>query len=602
MHIGHFFQYFIIDIIIKWKILQEYKINYIFGLDHAGISAIIKFKNIKNIIKKKKQIIINFFNQLKYINFFIINKKILFTLNNKYSNFIKKKFIFFYKKKFIYIDKKILNFNKNNIISDFEIFKKIYNKYFYYIKYKNKKNFIISTSNLKSLLYNTFCCLNFKFYNKKIKSPFKIKTYIYYLKKKINNFSKIIKLSPNINNYDYLICDKIKENIFLKNKKNIFLYKINNFHKNIKKVFFYNKININNIFFFLKKNNYIICIKKYKSFKNLHKFKNLEIKNSIFDQWFLKIKKIIYFKKIINLINIKPDKYKKIFLIWIKNMSNWCISRKIKWGTKIPIFYDKEKNLFLKKKFRFFKYYKLFEVFDTWFNSSFWILFLYYKYKKFQDIILSGFDIIFYWIIKMIINNIFFKKKILIKKIIIHGILRDKNKKKISKTTNNVINFIHIKKNINKIKIMLLNNIFDDNDLKNINFFLKKKYLLKNTNKINIIFQIFLFYKIKKQYILKFNNNNYINNVNFFLKKNNLSKKIYILLIKFFYPKKMFLNIKNWNFSINNYVYKIKFNYFLLIKIKKKLFLIKKIFFLNYFEILYNIKIIFYVKYKNKTF
>ncbi|XOD38913.1 MAG: class I tRNA ligase family protein [Candidatus Carsonella ruddii] len=603
MHIGHFFQYFIIDIIIKWKILQEYKINYIFGFDHAGISAIIKFKKIKNIIKKKKKLIDNFIYQLKYINFIILNKKIIFTLNKNYKKFIQAKFIKFYKKGLIYINKKLLNFNKKyGIISDFEIYKKIYKKYLFYIKYKNKKNFLISTSNLISILYNTFCIFNFKINLKKINSPFKIKIPIYYLKKTINNFSKIIKLSPNINNFDFLICKNIKENILINNAKNIFLYKINNFHKQIKKIFLHNKINISNIFFFLKNNNYIVCIKKYKSFKNLHKFKNFIINNSFFDQCFLKIKKVIYFKKIFNLINIKPEKYNKLFFIWIKNMSNWCISRNIKWGTKIPIFYDKEKNLFLKKYFRLYKYKKIYEVFDTWFNSSFWILFSYYKQKNKQDILISGFDIIFFWIIKMIINNIFFKKKILIKNIIIHGLLRDKNNKKISKTTNNVINFIHIKKNINKVKTMLLKNIFIDNNLNNIHINFKKKYLLKKTNKFNCLFQTFIFYKIKKKNILNFNNNNYNYYNIFFLKKNIFSKKIYLLFIKFFFPKKNFLNIKKWNFTINNYTYKIKFNYFLLIKIKNKNFLIKKKFFLNYFEILYNIKLIFYVKYKNKTF
>ncbi|WP_433927997.1 class I tRNA ligase family protein [Candidatus Carsonella ruddii] len=602
MHIGHFFQFFIIDIIIKWKILQEYKIKYIFGFDHAGISSIIKFKKINNILKQKKKLTKKFFFQLKYINFLIISKKIEFTLNKKYKKFILEKFIFFYKKGFIFLEKKIINYNeKFGIISDYEIKKNIYIKYFYYIKYKNKKNFIISTSNIISLIYNTFLCTNFKTTKKKILSPFKIKIPIYYIKKKIKNFSKNIKISPNLNNFDFLICSKKNEKIILKKKKFFFFYKIikNFFVKKSKKIFLYNTLNKKKIFKFLIKNNFLICIKKYKSFKYLYKFNNLILKNKIFDQWFLKIKKILSFKKIIYFINIKPNKYKKIFLIWIKNMSNWCISRQIIWGTKIPFLYDKEKNIFLKKYFRYLKYYKIKEVFDTWYNSSFWILFSYFKQKKTQNIIISGFDIIFYWIIKMIINNVFFEKKILVKNVLIHGLLRDKLNKKISKSTNNVINFIHIKKNINKIKMLLLKNIFDDNQILNINYFIKKKYLLKKISTYSLICQIFIFYKFKKQIINNFNKNNYNTKNCFFLKKNFFSKKIYILFIKFIFPKKNFIKNNNWNFTINYYLNKITLNYFLLIKIKNKLFFIKKNFFLNYFEILYKIKVIFYVKYKN---
>ncbi|MFI4870164.1 MAG: class I tRNA ligase family protein [Candidatus Carsonella ruddii] len=570
LHIGHFFQYFILDVIIKWNILKENKICFFFGFDHAGISAIKKFKNVKNIISQKNKIIKNFFKQIKYINFFIINKKIIFTLNKHYNNFIIKNFLILYNKKKIFLNNKILNFNKNiGILSDNDIKKKIFIKYLYYIKYKIKKNiYILSTSNINLIINKNILITNFKVNFKKINSPFKTKLYIYNIKKNIINFSKIIKLSFK-NNNDCLFFKKTNINIF-----------------NIKKkIFFLN---------FIFKNNYLLCVKKYKSFN--YTYKKFIVKNKKIEQWFFKIKKIINFKKILIKIKILPIKYKKIFFSWINNMSNWCISRQINWGTTLPIIIDNEFNIYLIFFLRFIKYYKIKDVFDTWFNSSFWVVFIYIKIKKTNNLILSGFDIIFYWLIKIIINNIFFKKKILIKLFLIHGLIKDKNNKKISKTTNNVINFFHIKKNINKIKKILIKNIFIDNKLYNNTYFKKKKKILKKFNKTNIN-DLFIYYFLKKKYI--FNINKHIFNFyNLFFYKNNIfSKKIYLFYIKLLINKKTINN--KWNFTNNFYINKFNINYYYIIKIKNKLLFINNLFFINYFEIFFIIKIIFYVKYKN---
>ncbi|XZR52524.1 MAG: class I tRNA ligase family protein [Candidatus Carsonella ruddii] len=593
MHIGHFFQYFIIDLIIKFKILQSYKIIYIFGFDHAGISAFLKFKDKKKLKKQKIFLKKKYFFQLKYINFNIINKKIEFTINKNYENIIIKYFFYFYKKNLIFIKKQYSNYFKNKIISDSEIKKKIFFKKMYFLKYKKKQLYIISkTSNLKSILFNTF--LYYNYLKKKIFSlftPFKIK--IFFITNSENYNKNIIKLSPNNNNFDYLICFKNKQKIIIKNNKYIYYKLKNNYLIRTKKKIFFYIILKKKIFSFLIKNNYILSIKKYKSYKNLNN--NIIIKNKLFDQWFLKIKKIVNLKIILKNLNIIPNKYKKIFFIWIKNINNWCISRQINWGTKIPVYLDYENNLYLYKNNRFLKFFFLKEVFDTWYNSSFWIFFNFIKNNKILDIILSGFDIIFYWIIKMIIINILIKKNLLIKKIIIHGLIKDKFGKKISKTTNNFINFFKIKKNINKIRIILIKNIYGDNKILKI-FSKKYTYILKNQNILNKNFNIYYFYKIKKKILFFFKKKIFFEKNKLFLKNNICSKKIFILITKLFFPIKNFIKIKEWNFILNFFYNKINFIYTFLTKIKKKNFLINK---KNYFEIFFKIKIILYVKYKN---
>ncbi|BCG49348.1 class I tRNA ligase family protein [Candidatus Carsonella ruddii] len=597
LHIGHFFQYFIIDIIIKLKILQGYIIKFILGFDHAGLSAIIKFKSKKKILVQKKYLIKRYLYQLKYINFLLKKTKINFTLNKNYENIVKNGFNYYYKKKLIIVKKQFLNCCKNKIISDCEIEKKIFTKYLYYIKYKIKtKTIIISTSNLKSLFYNTFLISKIKFYNDKESiSPFKFKIKIY--SEQINNLSNFKKYSPNINNFDFLMFLKKKASIIINYQKKSNLYNSEKFNFRKKSILFYKKKNKNNIFKFLLKNNYIVCIKKYKSFLKVKKYDNEKINNLLFDQWFLNIKKILSFKKIKKNIFIKNKKYEKIFFIWIKNISNWCISRQINWGTKIPIFLDKEKNIYQKKEYKFVKYYNNKDVFDTWFNSSFWIIFVYNKLKKTNNIIVSGFDIIFFWIIKMLINNIFIYKKPLIKKIIIHGLIKDSTKK-ISKSTNNVLNFNQIKKNINKIRLYLIKDIFNDINISIFKFQTNKKYFINTILDIKI--NIFFFYVIKKLIIKKYLNYEFERNNQNILKKNIICKKIFILITKIFFPiKKIFIS-ENWNFSLNFYINKLfDFKFLIIIKINNKILLIKT--HTNYFVIFFKIKLIFYVKQKNKT-
>ncbi|AGS06623.1 class I tRNA ligase family protein [Candidatus Carsonella ruddii] len=598
LHIGHFFQYFIIDVIIKLKILQGYKIKFILGFDHAGLSAIIKFKSKKKILIQKKYLKKKYLYQLKYINFIFKKIKINFTLNKNYENIVKNGFKYYYKKKLIVIKKQFLNYYKNKIIPDCEVEKKIFIKYLFYIKYKiEKKTIIVSTSNLESLFYNTFLISKLKFYNEKESiSPFKIKIKIYF--EPINSLSNFKKYSPNINNFDFLMFLKKKGVIIINYRKKISnLYNSKKFNIKTKSILFYKKKTKKNIFKFLLKNNYIVCVKKYKSFLKIKKTNNKKIINLLFDQWFLNIKKILSFKKIKKNIFIKNKKYEKIFLIWIKNISSWCISRQINWGTKIPIFLDKEKNIYQKKEYKFIKYYKNKDVFDTWFNSSFWIIFVYSKLKKTHNIIVSGFDIIFYWIIKMLINNIFIFKKLLIKTIIIHGLIKDSNKK-ISKSTNNVLNFDQIKKNINKIRLYLIKDIFNDVNISVFKFKKNKKYFINTilNNKNTII----RFYAFKKIIIKKYLNYEFERKTQNFLKKNIICKKIFILITKIFFPIKKIFITKNWNFSLNFYINKLfDFKFLTIIKINNKILLIKN--YINYFVIFFKIKLVFYVKQKNKT-
>ncbi|AFP83595.1 class I tRNA ligase family protein [Candidatus Carsonella ruddii] len=610
LHIGHFFQYFIIDSIIKWKFLQGYKINFIIGFDHAGISTIIKFKNKKKILLYKKYLKKKFIKNFLYINFLIKNKNIEFTLNKNY----KKCLIFFFykliKNKYIYLDKKFVyfDFKIKSTISEIEIKKKYCYKYIYYIKYiLNNINIIVYTKNIESLPFDNVLisnCLDkrYNYLKNIVYNPFKKKINLFFSKKINKNFaSGITRLSNCLKSYLYF--NKNIEVISYLNEKlkiKIYLYKYlkNKFIKSKKKFLNY-KINFytlkKNVLNYLIYNNYLICLKKYKTFILINEKNNCKIISILTDQFFYKIRKIISIKKIFKKINIFPKKYKKLCEVWIKNISDWCISRQINFGIKIPFYKDKNNNLYINKNFRFIFFYKINDVFDTWFNSSIWIIFIYKKIKKKQNLLISGFDIIFFWIIKMIINNVIYFKNTLIEKIFLHGIIRNKNNEKFSKSMNNILNFNLLKNNFFIIKKNLLKNSLKEN----IKLFIKKykKYYIYYKKNFIILY----YYKFKFKIIKYYKNYNFYQIFN--LKKkisyNFISKKIFLLICKLLFPINNKIFNKKWNFSINFYYYKYFIKKILIIKIFNKNYLIKNLRINNYFEIFFKLKIIFYVKYKN---
>ena len=128
-------------------------------------------------------------------------------------------------------------------------------------------------------------------------------------------------------------------------------------------------------------------------------------------------------------IEFIPKRFEKIFFHWMKNIRDWNISRQIVWGIKIP---DKENTAG--------------DVFDTWFSSGQWpfLTLMTTKkgdFKKFYptDVMETGWDILFFWVARMIMLGLYATGKIPFKKVYLHGLVRDKDRQKMSKSKGNVI-------------------------------------------------------------------------------------------------------------------------------------------------------------------
>ncbi|OAI27441.1 valine--tRNA ligase [Methylosinus sp. R-45379] len=162
--------------------------------------------------------------------------------------------------------------------------------------------------------------------------------------------------------------------------------------------------------------------------------------------------------------NFVPKNWEKTYFDWLENIQPWCVSRQLWWGHRIPAWYDEDGNVFVEdseeaalaaaraKHGRDVALTRDEDVLDTWFSSALWPfstlgwpdetkeLDRYYP----TNVLVTGFDIIFFWVARMMMMGLYFKKEVPFHDVYIHALVRDEKGAKMSKSKGNVIDPVHL--------------------------------------------------------------------------------------------------------------------------------------------------------------
>ena len=506
LHMGHSFQYAIMDFYTRYNHMSGKKAHWQVGTDHAGIATQMVVENNlskKNIDRKdlgREKFLQEVWkwkdfsedkiqSQIKRLGSTVDWNKYRFTLDDKFSKAVNKAFVDLYRNKKIYRGYRLVNWDPSlkTAVSDLEVVRQEKKGTIWYIRYpieSSDKFITVATTRPETLFGDMAIAVNPN--DERYKDLIGKYALLPFVERKLPIIGDdyvdmefgtgCLKITPAHDFNDYEIGKKYC--LHEKDNKVYISKNINDFEPiNIFNQDAWTNNNVPKLFknldrFKVRK----LVIKELTELELLEKEEeydvsiprgersNIVIEPRLSHQWYVKTSEMaekanMQVKK--GNIKFHPNNWIKTYFNWMDNIEDWCISRQIWWGHRIPAWYDDNGNIYVGENEQDVRnYYKLDaidlkqdeDVLDTWFSSSLWPFGSLGWPEKTDDfksffptsLLVTGFDIIFFWVARMIMMSIEFTGKIPFKDVYVTGLIRDENGQKMSKSKGNIIDPIDL--------------------------------------------------------------------------------------------------------------------------------------------------------------
>ncbi|MDR2644507.1 MAG: valine--tRNA ligase [Endomicrobium sp.] len=491
LHMGHALNTTLQDIIIRFKKMQGYNTLWVPGTDHGGIAT-------QNVVEKllKKEGITKYdlgrekfleemwqwrsetgdtiLDQLKMIGCGLDWDRVSFTMDESRSKSVKKAFIQLFDKGLIYRGKRLVNWcpRCSTALSDIEVEYEDEKSNLWHIKYPLRDSdgyVIVATTRPETMLGDTAVAVNpdderyTHLVGKTLKLPL-VNREIRIISDYIINKSfgtGAVKVTPAHDATDNEIAKR-------SSLETIEIIDINGKMINVPAK--YQGLSVEEarrqVVKDLEEAGFLVKIEDYVHSVGRCYRCSTKVEPLMSEQWFLNVREMS--NKAVDAANdaktvFHPQSWKRPYILWLENLRDWCISRQIWWGHRIPVYYcvdDKGNKTSCKPIASFDKpkecpqckgknFVQDEDVLDTWFSSALWTISVFgwgenensqdLKYFYPTSVLATGHEIIYLWVARMVQFGLEFMKDVPYKDIFIHGIVRDKHGKKMSKSLGNVV-------------------------------------------------------------------------------------------------------------------------------------------------------------------